>query len=128
MTTSQLSFTAQDDEWGMPIETSTGVRCGNHHWKTYHENTVAVRACYAITQHMVDQQRAEVHAEAMMSWVMGGGDQAGAYRYAHAMATTGTWDGGISHEEFSGESCVHGLALELCADPVNHYPPDSYFD
>lgn len=22
--------------------------------------------------------------------------------------------------------CVHGLSLWLCADPVNHYPPDNY--
>lgn len=125
------TYTEQDDQWGSPIEVKEGgVRCGNHYagWKIRHENVAAVRACYAITEQMVAEQRAEIHAEAMMSWVMGGGDQAGAYRYAHAMAATGTWDGGISREEFSGKTCDHGLALELCADPINHYPPDSYFD
>lgn len=125
------TYTTTEDEFGSPIEVAEGgVRCANHPstWKIRHENVDAVRACFAITEFMAAEQAAEIQAEAMMSWVMGGGDQAGAYRYAHAMATTGTWDGGISHEEFSGKTCDHGLALELCADPINHYPPDSYFD
>ncbi len=25
-------------------------------------------------------------------------------------------------------ACVHGLSADLCADPVGHYPPDTYED
>lgn len=125
------TYTEQDDQWGMPIEVQEGgVRCGNHprDWKIRHENVDAVRACYAITEQMVAEQRAEMYAEARMSWVAGGGSMDDAGRYATVVANGGTWDGGIGDVQLSGKTCDHGLALELCADPVNHYPPDSYFD
>lgn len=126
-----MTYTAQDDQFGSPIEVAEGgVRCANHpsSWKIRHENVDAVRACFAIGEQMAAEQAAEVYAEAGMSWVAGGGSQADAHRYASVIAAGGTWDGGIGTMEFSGESCDHGLALELCADPVNHYPPDNYFD
>jgi len=125
------TYTAQDDEFGSPIEVCEGgVRCGNHPstWKIRHQNADAVRACYAIGEAMAAQQHAETYAEGVMSWVAGGGSPADAGRYATVVANGGTWDGGISGQALSGATCDHGLALELCADPVNHYPPDSYFD
>lgn len=24
------------------------------------------------------------------------------------------------------EDCAHGMSASLCADPINHYPPDHY--
>lgn len=125
------TYTTQDDEFYSPIEVSEGgVRCGNHpaDWKVRHENVAAVRACYAINEAMAAQQRSELYAEGVMSWVAGGGNPADAGRYASVYASGGTWDGGIGDVQFSGKLCDHGLALELCADPIGHYPPDSYFD
>lgn len=128
MTTTE--YTSQDDEWGTPIEVAEGVRCGNHYrgWKINHENTAAVRACCAISRAQQDEQRGEMYAEAVMSWVAGGGSSADAGRYASVVANGGTWNGGIGDGHLSGKLCDHGLALELCADPVNHYPPDTYDD
>jgi hypothetical protein len=131
MTTTAPEYTAQDDEYYSPIEVAEGgVRCGNHpsEWKVRHENVAAVRACYAIGEQMAAQQRGEMYAEAAMSWVCGGGNPLDASRYAGAVANGREWDGGIGDVQFSGKTCDHGLALELCADPINHYPPDSYFD
>lgn len=125
------TYTSQDDQWFSPIEVEVGgVRCGNHPstWKIRHENVAAVKACYAITEQMAAEQAAECYAEAVMSWVAGGGSAADAGRYARVVAAGGTWDGGVGDMEFSGKLCDHGLALELCADPVNHYPQDNYFD
>jgi hypothetical protein len=125
------TYTTQDDEYYSPIEVASGgVRCANHprDWKIRHENTDAVRACFAISEQMMAEQRAECYAEGVMSWVAGGGSPADAGRYATVVANGGTWDGGISGQQLSGKLCDHQLALELCADPVNHYPPDDYFD
>ena len=121
-----------DPEYGLTADTAPcGVLCGNHprdlELRIRHENAAAIRACYAIGRQLAAESYAECHAEAMMSWICGGGDQAGAYRYAHAIATTGTWDGGISREEFSGKLCDHGMALELCEGP-QHYPLDDPAD
>lgn len=129
MTTTQ--YTSQDDQFASPIEVASGgVRCGNHPrtWKIRHENTDAVRACYAINEAMAAEQRGEIYAEACMSWVAGGGSPTDASRYASVVAAGGTWDGGIGNRpEFSGKLCDHGLALELCEGP-QHYPLDNYFD
>lgn len=125
------TYTTTQDEFGSPIEVAEGgVRCANHPstWKIRHENVDAVRACFAITEYMAAEQAAECYAEAVMSWVAGGGAAADAGRYARVVASGGTWDGGVGDVEFSGKTCDHGLALELCADPINHYPPDNYFD
>jgi hypothetical protein len=117
------------DDLGLPEDTApAGILCANHPRdltpRIRHENTAAVRACYAVGRALAAEQAGELYAEAAMSWVCGGGNPADASRYASVIAAGGTWDGGISHEEFSGQLCGHGLALELCADPVNHYPPD----
>ena len=131
MTTITARYTEQDDQWGSPIEVAEGgVRCANHprDWKIRHENTDAVRACFAITEQMAAEQRAELYAEGVMSWVAGGGNPQDAGRYASVYASGREWDGGIGDGQLSGKTCDHGLALELCADPINHYPPDSYDD
>jgi hypothetical protein len=120
-------YTAQEDNYYLPIEvTEGGVRCGNHYaeWKVRHENVAAVRACYAITADLEAEARAECYGEAVMSWVCGGGNPADAGRYASVVASGGTWNGGIDESPLSGKLCDHGLALELCADPVSHYPLD----
>lgn len=120
-------YTSQDDEYFSPIEVAEGgVRCGNHprEWGIRHENTDAVRACYAITRQMQDEQAAECYAEAVMSWVCGGGSPADAGRYAKVVASGRTWNGGIDEMQFSGQLCDHGLALELCEGP-QHYPLDA---
>lgn len=124
------TYTTQDDEYYSPIEIkSGGVRCGNHpaDWKVRHENVDAVRACYAITEQMAAQQAAECYAEAVMSWVAGGGSPADAGRYAVVVARGDVWDGGVGDMVFSGKLCGHGLALELCEGP-QHYPLDSSYD
>lgn len=123
-------YTSQDDEYYSPIMVDEGgVRCGNHpaDWKVRHENVVAVRACYAITEQMVGEQQAEIYAEARMSWVAGGGSMDNAGRYASVVASGREWDGGIGTVEFSGKLCDHGLSLELCEGP-QHYPMDSVWD
>ena len=63
-----------------------------------------------------------------MSWVAGGGSPADASRYAAVIAAGGTWDGGIGDSPMTGKTCDHGLDAGLCADPVNHYPPDNPAD
>jgi hypothetical protein len=119
------------DEWGLPADTAPlGVRCGNHlhDLRIRHASAAAIKACYAVGRQLEAESRAEIYAEAGMSWVAGGGSSEDAGRYAACIAAGRTWDGGISHMEFSGELCDHGMALELCADPVNHYPPDDPAD
>lgn len=79
-------------------------------------------------QYLADRE-GELYAEAVASWVTSGGNPADASRYAAVVSRGEVWDGGIGgRPEFSGETCDHGLALELCADPVNHYPPDDPAD
>jgi hypothetical protein len=128
MTTTQARQTYVADSYGLPEDTAPhGILCGNHPRdldpRVRHENSAAVGACYAVSRELEDQQRGEIYAEAVMSWVCGGGSPEDASRYASVIAAGGTWDGGISHEEFSGELCDHGLALELCCGP-QHYPMD----
>lgn len=128
MTTTE--YTSQDDEYYSPIEVAQGgVRCGNHprDWKIRHENTAAVRACFAISEQMMAEQRAECYAEGVMSWVAGGGSPADAGRYASVVANGGTWDGGIGTGQLSGKLCDHGMSLELCEGP-QHYPLDDPSD
>jgi hypothetical protein len=72
----------------------------------------------------IAEQRAELYAEAGMSWIAGGGNPADASRYASAIARGEVWDGGLGDSPMTGETCPHGLDAGLCADPVNHYPPD----
>ena len=114
-----------EDEYGYPIETATGVRCGNHPrgWNIRHENTNAVRACYAISAEQAAESAAECYAEGVMSWVAGGGSPQDAHRYASVVASGGTWDGGIGDSPMTGERCAHGLDAGLCVGP-SHYPMD----
>jgi hypothetical protein len=114
------------DEYGIPAGTQPrGIRCGHHPHSLgiRHENAAAIRACGEVGRQLAAESAAEIYAEAVMSWVAGGGSPADAGRYAAVIAMGGTWDGGIGHEEFSGELCGHGLALELCCGP-QHYPMD----
>lgn len=37
------------------------------------------------------------------------------------------WDEVPALDAYFNPTCHHGLSQWLCADPVNHYPPDSYF-
>lgn len=53
------------DDLGYPVDSSTGVRCGNHGTlRTYHPNADTVKFCYVITDEMRAQQEAELAAEA----------------------------------------------------------------
>jgi hypothetical protein len=57
--------TYQTTSYGLPVATDTGIRCANH-WdgqRIRHENVDAVRACYAITRDLADQQASECWAE-----------------------------------------------------------------
>jgi hypothetical protein len=65
----------------------------------------------------------EIYAEAVMSWVAGGGSPDDAGRYAHVVASGGVWDGGIGASPMTGEACEHGLDAGLCEGP-QHYPMD----
>jgi hypothetical protein len=70
------------------------------------------------------EQRAEMYAEAGMSWVAGGGSPEDAMIYASVIASGRTWEeylAGIS--PMTGEVCEHGLDAGLCAGP-EHYPAD----
>lgn len=113
------------DSFGLPEATDTGIRCGNHPrgMGIRHENTAAVRACYAVSADLAAQQAGELYAEGIMSWVAGGGSPEDAGRYAAVVASGGTWDGGAGDMALSGKTCDHGLALELCEGP-QHYPMD----
>lgn len=87
-----------EDSFGLPMETERGIRCGNHprgFGTVRHENTAAVRACYAVSAELEAQQRAEIYAEAIMSWVAGGGSPEDARTYASYVASGKTWNGGI---------------------------------
>jgi hypothetical protein len=82
-----------EDSFGLPEDTPTGIRCGNHPrgWEMRHENVAAVRACYAVSAELQAQQRAEIYAEAGMSWVAGGGSPEDARVYASVIASGQTW-------------------------------------
>jgi hypothetical protein len=83
-----------EDDYGLPEATETGIRCGNHprDLRIRHENAAAVRACYAIVAELNAQQAAEVYAEAGMSWVAGGGSPEDACIYASVIASGRTWE------------------------------------
>jgi hypothetical protein len=129
MTTTEMIRTAEGynaDDLGLPEDTQPrGIRCGNHSHdlRVRHENAAAVQACYLVAADLLAQSRAECYAEAVMSWVAGGGSPEDAGRYAVVVASGGVWDGGVGDMEFSGQLCEHGLALELCCGP-QHYPMD----
>lgn len=121
------TYTPQD-EYGAPIFTEAGPRCGNHSGYTIrHENAAAIRACYAASAAQAADSYAECYAEAVASWVTTGGSPADASRYASVIASGGVWDGGIGDSPMTGETCVHGLDAGLCEGP-QHYPMDSYDD
>jgi hypothetical protein len=89
-----------EDSFGLPEDTApAGILCGNHprdfDVRVRHENPAAVRACYAVSAELAAQQAAEVYAEAVMSWVCGGGNPADARRYASCVAAGNIWNGGI---------------------------------
>lgn len=65
----------------------------------------------------MDEQEAaaEIRAEAMMDWVMSGGDPADAALYAFQV------EHGPPPSPMTGETCPHGLDAGLCAGP-GHYP------
>ena len=97
------------------------IRCASCYQS--HDSVAAVRDCHAQAADEAAQQAAELYAEGVMSWVMGGGSPEDAGRYASVVSRGDVWDGGVSGFEFSGRHCEHGLALELCAGP-QHYPMD----
>lgn len=104
------------------------IRCGA--CEGVHATAAEVRECYAWqaeAERVAAEQVSEIYAEAVMSWVAGGGSPADAGRYAAVVASGRPWDGGVSEIEFSGESCEHGLAKELCCGP-QHYPMDDPSD
>jgi len=84
------------DSFGLPEDTETGIRCGNHprdlSWTIRHESVAAVRACYAVSAQLQAEQRAEIYAEAGMSWVAGGGSPEDARIYASVIASGRSWD------------------------------------
>ena len=97
-----------EDSFGIPQDTGlTGVRCGNHPrdlgWIVKHENAAAVRACYAVSTDLQEQQRAEIYAEAGMSWVAGGGNADDARIYASVIASGQTWA-----DYLAGDYAKHG--------------------
>lgn len=83
-----------EDDYGLPEATGTGIRCGNHprDMSIRHENCAAVRACYAIVRQLQAEQAAEIYAEAGMSWVAGGGSPEDARVYASVIASGQSWD------------------------------------
>lgn len=53
------------DDFGFPVTTDTGVRCGNHHTADVvrHANVAAVRECYRRWQELENDAKAEHDAE-----------------------------------------------------------------
>jgi len=105
------------------------MKCGS--CKDHHPTASDVRDCYTSArggylslEDAAAEQAGEIYAEAVMSWVAGGGSPADAPRYAAVVARGGTWDGGIGDESpMTGETCEHGLDAGLCEGP-QHYPMD----
>jgi hypothetical protein len=104
------------------------IVCGS--CKDRHQTVREVKDCYADA----DEARAEVYAESVMSWVMGGGDQAGARVYASVIASGKTWpeylaeqDEAFAREVEAAGTCEHGLSAALCCGP-GHYPMDDPSD
>jgi len=83
-----------EDSFGLPEATDTGIRCGNHPrgWDMRHENVAAVRACYVVSEQLAAEQRGEIYAEAVMSWVAGGGSPEDARTYANVIASGQDWN------------------------------------
>jgi len=67
---------------------------------------------------MAEQQAAEIRAERMNDWIMGGGDPADAGRFA--MYEEHGWPELIDPED---GVCEHGMSASLCVGP-SHYPLD----
>jgi hypothetical protein len=105
------------------------IKCGA--CKGTHATVAEVLACHEDMWHWeaeAAQAEAEVYGEAVMSWVMGGGDPADAQVYAKVVAAGGDWGeylAGVTGppEGDDGELCEHGLAKWLCEGP-QHYPMD----
>jgi|SRR6185369_1133149 phage protein D len=55
----------QVDEYGAPVWTASGVRCGSHGRgdAVYHESVAAVKVCHQTMYAEVAQQQAEIEAE-----------------------------------------------------------------
>lgn len=68
--------------------------------------------------YMAGEVEAEIEAERMAEWVMGGGDPADARTYA--FYEKNGWPNLIDPED---GLCEHGLSASLCAGP-SHYPLD----
>ena len=97
--------------------------CGS--CKLGHESVADVQSCYADTAEAEAESRGELYAEAVMSWVAGGGSPEDAGRYASVVSRGGVWDGGLSSLEGidTEAKCEHGLSAWLCEGP-QHYPMD----
>jgi hypothetical protein len=93
------------------------------HCKLTHATAAEVRDCAAQEAAYQAEIEAELYAEAVMSWVAGGGAPGDAGRYAAVVAAGGTWDGGLGDDPRTGELCPHGLDAGLCEGP-QHYPMD----
>ena len=67
------------NDYGFPVETTTGVRCGNHprSVRVKHANAAAVRYCYDLRRAQEREQDAEIAAERA---------------YEHHLEDRGYWD------------------------------------
>jgi hypothetical protein len=103
---------------------ATMIRCGT--CINRHATVADVRECAAEFYDYQAQSEGEIYAEAVMSWVMGGGNPEDASLYAGVIARGGVWNGGIAppgDDDGDDELCEHGLSARLCVGP-SHYPLD----
>lgn len=97
--------------------------CGS--CKGNHARATDVRSCYSEADQAAAEQRAEIYAEAGMSFVAGGGTPEDAMRYAAVIASGQEWDGGLPSLDGidTDAKCEHGMSAWLCEGP-QHYPMD----
>jgi hypothetical protein len=113
------------------MTTAPAIRCGTCTGR--HATVAEVRDCsddHYEAQAFNAQARDEIYAEAVMSWVMGGGAPEDASVYANVIASGRVWNGGIptdGDDEGDHEQCEHGLSARLCVGP-SHYPLDDHND
>jgi hypothetical protein len=103
--------------------TTFTILCGT--CRDRHATVAEVRECAAEYHDQAAAAREEIYAEAVMSWVMGGGAKHDASLYAGVIASGGVWNGGVPVHggDDDDEECEHGLSARLCDGPL-HYPPD----
>lgn len=89
----------------------------DHTSPVIHDSFDSWCCCKSCNDERDDQQRSEIRAEHIASWVTSGGNPEDANAYAFQEMNGGPAD------PRTGETCEHGLDQGLCAGP-GHYPMD----